>query len=402
MAYAKRRIRMQVRATPDAGEGTFVAKVSTYDLEYDVGWNWTEVIQSACFEESIAKHPTIPVFYNHGWGLAPVGSGKPTETANALTVAGRMYLEIGDPMVARVYQAMLDEALEEWSIGFWPEEITWNSDNPLCDIISKGDLAEASICVRGANPDTGTLELNARRRVWIEGDEAEREREVSRLRSRFNVVDLGRRSSEICSSCGHETRGPTGKGVDEGSWDGAASRFSDDQYKTACAVCRGDDPDHPKQDCSLPHHEPDGKVSRAGVHAAAGRVSGTSLTDEQKATAAAHLRSHYSKDLEEDPPDSIKADAFGAPSSRAGHSHEHAHGDASHSHEHTHSGGNYDHGDNAADPDNEVTHDHSHDGPEGAPSEEDPGLDTDSRDRLYRALGSEHWAPVLADLKGNP
>ncbi len=56
-------------------------------------------------------------------------------------------------------------------------EITVDQANPKCDMIAKGDLAEASVCVRGANPETGTLEL-ANRAGWLMGTEAERKREV--------------------------------------------------------------------------------------------------------------------------------------------------------------------------------------------------------------------------------
>jgi hypothetical protein len=187
---AKRRLRMKVRATPENGDGTFLAQVSTYELEYDIGWGYTEQILADCFADSITAHPTIPIFYNHGWMAGPMGSGQPTENKADLTVAGRLYLGQGD-LVGRVYQAMLDEALEEWSIGFWPEEIAWSKDNPQCDQIVRGDLAEASICIRGANPETGTLELNGRD-AWIEGDESARKRELARMRSLFgDLPDLG-------------------------------------------------------------------------------------------------------------------------------------------------------------------------------------------------------------------
>lgn len=190
----KRRIRMEVRATPGQGDGTYEAVVSSYELEYEIGWGWTEQILAGCFEDSIAAHPTIPTFYQHEWSAGPIGSGQPAEAKTNLVVKGRLYLGMGH-LVDRVYQAMLDEALEEWSIGFWPEQITWDSDNPQCDAIVSGDLAEASVCVRGANPETGTLELNSRK-AWVMGDEPVRRAEVDRLRKRYNVPDLGRRRSD--------------------------------------------------------------------------------------------------------------------------------------------------------------------------------------------------------------
>lgn len=180
---------MKVRATPEKGEGTGEAVVSTYELDYEVGFGWTERILPGCFADSIAAHPTIPIFYNHEWDAGPIGSGQATEDGNQLTVAFALYLGQGD-LVGRVYQAMQDKALEEWSIGFWAEEITWDKDEPTCDQITQGDLAESSVCVRGANPATGTLDLNGRA-GWIDGDEDVRKKEVARLRSKFNVPDLG-------------------------------------------------------------------------------------------------------------------------------------------------------------------------------------------------------------------
>jgi HK97 family phage prohead protease len=412
MAYAKRRIRMQVRATPDAGDGTFEAVVSTYELEYEVGYGWTEQILAGCFADSISAHPTIPIFYNHNWDGAPIGSGKPTENGSKLTVAGRLYLEIGDPLVARVYQAMQDEALEEWSIGFWPEQINWDSDNPRCDMIAKGDLAESSVCVRGANPDTGTLELNARRMAWIEGNEEARQLEVSRLRQRFHVPGFEARAAIAV----HHT------GTSTSAWDGPAQQanLSNDDgaavYKKAFAwVDPAKDADT-KAAYKFIHHfvSSAGDVGdastvgcTAGIAVLNGGRGGTTIPDGDVQGVYNHLAAHL-KDADITPPE-LKSDGAGDPALRAdGHSHQHAHDDGTtHTHEHTHSGGNYDHGDNSTDPDLEVPHAHGHDDigdTGGAGTEEDPGPDasTKTRDRLYRALGDPNWAPVLADLKGKP
>lgn len=94
--------------------------------------------------------------------------------------------------------------------------------------------------------------------------------------------------------------------VSEAPWDGSASRFTDAEYKRACAICEGDGT--VKQTCHLPHHEPGGEVSRAGVHAAAGgrgvsRLQGVSA--DGIASAKSHLRTHYTRDLDEEPPDSL-------------------------------------------------------------------------------------------------
>jgi hypothetical protein len=94
--------------------------------------------------------------------------------------------------------------------------------------------------------------------------------------------------------------------VSDAPWDGAASRFSDEQYKHAAAAC---DPGtgSSKQLCFLPHHEPGGATNKNGVHAAAQRVGSLKGHDPAAvARAKAHLRSHYSQ-LGEPVPDSLKA-----------------------------------------------------------------------------------------------
>jgi HK97 family phage prohead protease len=209
---ARRRLRMQVRATPEKGAGTGTAVVSTYDLAYEIGWGWTEVILPGCFKQSIAAHKAISIFYNHNWDGGPIGSGIATENGTNLTVDFQLYLDRGD-LVGRVYQAMLDGALEEWSVGFWAEQVTSRSDLPQCDLIVQGDLAEASVCVRGANPETGTLEL-AGRKGWVMGNEAERKREVARLRARLSVRSRGTKSCPATPSCGHPAT--VHEDVDEG------------------------------------------------------------------------------------------------------------------------------------------------------------------------------------------
>jgi hypothetical protein len=90
----------------------------------------------------------------------------------------------------------------------------------------------------------------------------------------------------------------------EGSWDGSASRFSNEQWKKSCIlhVCDG-----PEKSChKLPIREPGGALSRAGVHAAAGRIGQAHGTPEQIAAAKSKLRGAY-KELGETPPDSLTA-----------------------------------------------------------------------------------------------
>lgn len=335
---------MMVRATPEEGEGTFMSVVSTYNLDYDIGWGWTERILPGCFADSIASHPALPIFYNHDWLGAPIGVGKASEGDDKLTVAGRLYLDMGDPLVARVYQAMKDEALQEWSIGFWPESITNDKDAPYCDQIAKGDLAEASVCVRGANPDTGTLELNGRQ-AYIAGDETARRQEVSRLRRMFTVPDLSR------------ARGGRRR-ADEETTPGELAQSVDALIDQIVILLEADDTQGALDLCLAADSTLDDLLELLGV-----------------------------------PDDDDIADSEGRRRA-AGHTHGHTHdgGQTSHSHAHTHSGGSYDH--DASDA--EVAHTHSHEPETPPPSEEDPGVDENTRARLERAFGDPRWSADLA------
>jgi HK97 family phage prohead protease len=88
-------------------------------------------------------------------------------------------------------------------------------------------------------------------------------------------------------------------------WDGSPARFSDEEYERSCLVCRsGDEP--PKTRCSLPVLEPNGDLNVQGMHAAASRLSQTSLSTQEKAMAARKLVRYY-RQARETPPPSLLA-----------------------------------------------------------------------------------------------
>ena len=98
--------------------------------------------------------------------------------------------------------------------------------------------------------------------------------------------------------------------VDEGSWDGSASNYTDEQYYKATIVHLVDSgPDRlKKSNNKLPILTPSGQLSRAGVHAAVARLNQTDAPPEKISRAKAALRSAY-KELKEEVPDAIKASA---------------------------------------------------------------------------------------------
>jgi hypothetical protein len=97
------------------------------------------------------------------------------------------------------------------------------------------------------------------------------------------------------------------RSISEKPWDGSASRFDNDQWCQSTIIslesgCTS------KSEHKLPILEPDGSLSRAGVHAAAGRIGQTDAPPAALAKAKAALRTAY-RELGEDPPDSLKAEA---------------------------------------------------------------------------------------------
>lgn len=98
--------------------------------------------------------------------------------------------------------------------------------------------------------------------------------------------------------------------ISEGAWDGAASRFDDDQWKASTIVDRGESFATPKERYAVPIKEPNGDLSRAGVHAAAGRIDQTDAPADAIAAAKRKLVAAY-RTLQEDPPETLQAAASG-------------------------------------------------------------------------------------------
>lgn len=97
--------------------------------------------------------------------------------------------------------------------------------------------------------------------------------------------------------------------ISEAAWHGDASRFTIDRWRASCLIDKGGD-STAKSNFSLPCREPDGTLSRAGVHAAAARLSSVDCSADQKATAARKLIGLYHQ-LGEQPPDSLLANSSG-------------------------------------------------------------------------------------------
>lgn len=93
--------------------------------------------------------------------------------------------------------------------------------------------------------------------------------------------------------------------ISEKPWDGSASRFSEEEWYNSTIIHLSTDKEN-KSDHKLPIREPNGDLSRAGVHAAAARINQVDAPSEKIQSAKASLRGAY-RQLGEDAPDAIKA-----------------------------------------------------------------------------------------------
>lgn len=306
---AKRQATVRLRTdafNPTAG--TFSAYVSVYDVEYEVGsfFAWREKISPGAFDASIRDRPIVPVFYEHKWDAGPLGSASMSSDSRGLRADGGLYLDLGSDLVSRVHRGMADGALNEWSIAFYVDEdgIEWTRDNPDLDVITRGDLAEATICVRGANPATETLTLDSTRpRIRIVGPDVEAE--VARARSAHELRLRGAVGSHSTATSDSSWDGPgaeakidaadlPGVGPKEWAW-----RDSSSDGKS-------------KADWKFPHHF----VGDGGTPGAASTVAcssiiaslnggrgGSSIPDGDRSGVYAHAKKHLADSGAKDIPE---------------------------------------------------------------------------------------------------
>lgn len=174
MTVKTRYLPVEFRAAPELGEGVVVGLVTKYDVEYRIGYSLKEKIAAHAFDGSIKAQESFPIFYQHAWSAStpqpPIGFATMRGTKEGVEATATLFIE-DDPAARAVYRAMQVKALREWSIGFMPTTITRDPDDPDLEIIEAGELIEASIVVRGANPETETVEVRTEKEP-PEGEQA--------------------------------------------------------------------------------------------------------------------------------------------------------------------------------------------------------------------------------------
>jgi HK97 family phage prohead protease len=161
-------LRIPMKATFTAADdpakpGAFRALVSAYDVKYRIGYALWHTIEMGAFKTSIAEQTSIPIFWMHSWDWSeqmPIGAASAEESTGdgGLVLDGRLYVDI-DPSIARLYQAMREDAIREWSIGYSVLALRTDPDDQLHEFVTEAELLEGSSVLRGANPDTRTLEV---------------------------------------------------------------------------------------------------------------------------------------------------------------------------------------------------------------------------------------------------
>lgn len=156
-----RRAPIVLRAEEGAPEGILVGYASVYDVQYRIGYGLSEEIAPGAFDASIRDGGgVIPIFYQHDW-TNPIGVARASSDAHGLKVEAQLF--VADNERARsVYLATAAGALREWSVGFYPSGIELRAeDGEEVERVTAADLAEASVVVRGANPETEMVSVRS-------------------------------------------------------------------------------------------------------------------------------------------------------------------------------------------------------------------------------------------------
>lgn len=154
---------VRIRTLPDVGEGVVEAYASVFDAEYRIAFGIDEAVRRGAFQRSIEAQPSIPVFYEHRWGEGPIGvTTEASEDDTGVRVRAQLFVD-DNPAARAIWRAMEAGALREWSIGFLPTviESEQRDDGTTLETIVEGELIEASVVVRGANPETQTVAVRS-------------------------------------------------------------------------------------------------------------------------------------------------------------------------------------------------------------------------------------------------
>jgi len=156
-----KQVRRTFKADTDVGgEGRFTALVSTFGTVD----SQMEEIEPGAFTEGLkafSPEQPLPILWDHQWGdiWAHMGTGTAEQTDEGLVLTGQ--LDMDNPTAQQAYRLLSQGRVHEFSIGgFEPaESVTWTEDG--IRHIGRFDLAEVSLTLKGANPDTRLIDVKA-------------------------------------------------------------------------------------------------------------------------------------------------------------------------------------------------------------------------------------------------
>lgn len=138
------------------GEGKFTAVVSTFNVVDSQG----DVMLPGAFDDSISKFragKTIPILFSHNWDDPNANVGVITDmrqTDTCLEIDGQ--LDLSSPTGLQCFKLLKDGRVHEFSVGgeAWYADAQISPDGGAVWPITKFDLFEVSLCLKGANPET--------------------------------------------------------------------------------------------------------------------------------------------------------------------------------------------------------------------------------------------------------
>lgn len=317
-------LRAEVHALGDVGEGVVECYASVFDVEFMEGSSFFQRkvrIEKGAFEESLQSHDSFPVMWEHDWDAGPIGhSLDDKEDDHGLW--GRIQLYTDSDRGRNIWRSMEAGAIFDWSIGFYPQiEETQkrkkndddnDSEQETIVIYKKVDLAERSVVVRGANPDTETISVQSAIAAGLRVARGGVVQEVTIDGVRYGSEILGGGLAvqelyldgtrywavPVCQSA----IAPHGTDVVDEAWDGPAEEAKIPNTAGATTMRRmyaWNDPDKDadaKAAYKFPHHKViDGRPTAAnvsGVRNALARLPQSSVPTSDHEGVRRHLQRH--------------------------------------------------------------------------------------------------------------
>jgi HK97 family phage prohead protease len=138
------------------GEGKFDALVSTFGTTDSQG----ESLDQGAFKDTLSQSGgDVPILWDHQWDdiWSHIGSAKAEENDQGLVVHAQ--LDLDNPTAAQAFKLLQSGRVKEFSIGGFEDPQDRTTDDNGVTHVSKFDLAEVSLTLRGANPDTQLLDV---------------------------------------------------------------------------------------------------------------------------------------------------------------------------------------------------------------------------------------------------